>query len=145
ASEPRASGAGNREENVARPFVTIGYAGILNGWTALNADGLFACNNTLFSGKDALEGISTCFLLRKIVERGRTVEDGVRIISLGPRACTTGMLVAGRNAAGAWDARFVEFDHESVAVVEPTHGVVLSTNSRQKLIAGGFQPDANPN
>lgn len=132
-------------EGAGRPFVTIGYAGILNGWTALNADGLFASNNTLFDGKDALEGMSTCFLLRKIVERGRTVDDGVRILKETPRAATTGMLVAGRNAAGAWDARFVEFDHVKLEVLEPKNGVVLATNSRQKLAVGSYAPSANPN
>ncbi|MCK6474995.1 MAG: C45 family peptidase [Planctomycetes bacterium] len=135
------AGEGN---GAGRPFVTIGYAGILNGWTALNADGLFASNNTLFDGKDSLEGMSTCFLLRKIVERGRTVEDGVRILRETPRAATTGMLVAGRNAAGAWDARFVEFDHVKLEVLEPKDGVVLATNSRQKLAVGSYPPSANP-
>jgi hypothetical protein len=123
---PKGDGAG-------RPFVTIGYAGILNGWTAMNIDGLCVSNNTLFSGTDSLEGMSTCFLLRKIAERARTVEEGVKLIETTPRACTTGMLVAGKNDAGTWDARFVEFDSKSTAVVAPVDGVVLSTNSRQKL------------
>ena len=128
-------------ENAGRPFVTIGYAGILNGWTAMNADGLCASNNTLFQGVDAMEGMSTCFLLRKIVERARTVEEGVAILENTPRACTTGMLIAGKNAKGGWDARFVEFDAKSLAVVEPTDGVVLSTNSRQKLpTPDGWKP-----
>ncbi len=134
---PEGPGAG-------QPFVTVGYAGILNGWSAMNADGLFASNNTLLGESDSVEGISTCFLLRKIVERGRTVEDGVDIVRKGPRACGTGMLVAGRNRAGAWDARFVEFDHDSLAVVEPERGVVLATNTRQRLPFGGIAPAAVP-
>jgi len=131
--------------DAGRPFVTIGYAGILNGWTALNADGLFASNNTLFYGKDSLDGIATCFLLRKIVERARNVEDGVALIEKGPRACTTGMLVAGKNKAGSWDARFVEFDSEKTAIVEPQAGRVLSSNSCQKLSVGGYIASAEPN
>lgn len=131
-------------EGAGRPFVTIGYAGILNGWTALNADGLFASNNTLFDGKNSLKGMSTCFLLRKIVERGRTVDDGVRILRETPRAATTGMLVAGRNAAGAWDARFVEFDHVKIAVLEPKNGVVQATNTRQTLKVGTYAPSGTP-
>jgi hypothetical protein len=119
--------------SAGRPFITIGYAGILNGWTAMNADGLCVSNNTLFSGTDTLEGMSTCFLLRKIAERATTVEDGVKIIEDTARACTTGMLVAGKNSQGNWDARFVEFDSKNIAIVEPVGGVVLSTNSRQKL------------
>lgn len=131
-------------ENAGRPFVTIGYAGILNGWTALNDDGLFASNNTLFGGTDKLEGISTCFLLRKIVERARTVEEGVALVEKSPRACTTGMLIAGRNKAGAWDARVVEFDAIKLAVVEPVQGLVMGTNTRQKLGVGGDVPQGEP-
>ncbi|HYF51677.1 MAG TPA: C45 family peptidase [Planctomycetota bacterium] len=131
-------------ENAGRPFVTVVCAGILNGWTAMNADGLVATNNTLFNGKDRLEGMATCFLLRKIVERAKTVEEGVKIIEKTPRACTTGMLVAGKNEKGEWDARFVEFDAESLAVVEPKDGRVLGTNSRQKLPEGSWKPSGNP-
>ena len=127
-----------------RSFVTIGYAGILNGWTAMNEDGLCASNNTLFGGTDRLEGVATCFLLRRIVERCRTVEEGVALIQKVPRACTTGMLVAGRNAQAAWDARFVEFDAEKCETVEPAEGTVLSSNSRQKLAVGRYAPDVNP-
>jgi hypothetical protein len=120
-------------DGAGRPFVTLGYAGILNGWTAMNADGLCASNNTLFNGSDSLEGMSTCFLLRKIVERATTVEQGVSLVEKTPRACTTGMMIAGKNDAGKWDARFVEFDSKSMAVVEPRNGLVLATNQRQKL------------
>lgn len=127
-------------EAEGRPFVTIGYAGILNGWTAMNDAGLCASNNTLFGGVDSLEGISTCFLLRKIVQRTGTVEEAVRLVESSQRACTTGMLVAGKNAAGAWDARFVEFDHKATAVVEPVGGRLLSTNTRQKLTFEGLAP-----
>lgn len=127
-----------------RAFTTIGYAGILNGWTAVNEDGLFASNNTLFGGKDRLEGVATCFLLRRIVERCRTVEEGVELVRNVERACTTGMLVAGRNKTGAWDARFVEFDAEKSEVVEPVGGVVLASNQRQKLSVGAYAANANP-
>lgn len=131
-------------DNAGRPFVTIGYAGILNGWTAMNADGLCASNNTLFSGVDSLEGMATCFLLRKIVERAKTVEEGVAILEHTPRACTTGMLIAGKNNAGLSDARLVEFDAKTLAIVEPVNSVVLGTNTRQKLAVGNYEPEADP-
>ena len=135
---PKGGGAG-------RPFVTIGYAGILNGWTAMNADGLCASNNTLFEGVDKLEGMSTCFLLRKIVERATTLEDGVAVLEKTARSCTTGMLVAGRNKAGAWDGRLVEFDSKDLAVVEPREGVVLGSNVRQKLSGSNGDPAVHCN
>ena len=129
-------------EGAGHSFVTLGYAGILNGWTAMNTDGLCASNNTLYGGKDSLEGMSTCFMLRHIVEYASTVEQGVELIQKSKRACTTGMMVAGKNAAGAWDARFVEYDSKNVAVVEPVHGIVQATNRRQKLVFGDEKPDS---
>ena len=127
-------------DGAGRSFVTLGYAGILNGWTAMNANGLCASNNTLYGGKDTLEGMSTCFLLRKIVERAGTVEEGVALIQKASRACTTGMLIAGKNAGGKWDARFVEYDSQKAAVVEPVKGVVEATNRRQKLTFDASPP-----
>ena len=121
-------------------FVTLCYAGILNGWTSMNSEGLCASNNTLFGGKDTLEGMSTCFLLRKIVERCSTVEEGVALIEKSQRACTTGMMVAGKNAKGEWDARFAEYDSKDVAIVEPKDGIVLATNKHQKLPVLGYKP-----
>jgi hypothetical protein len=140
------AGVTGTEAGATRPFVTIGYAGILNGWTAMNDQGLCASNNTLFSGEDRIEGISTCFMLRKVVERCRTVEEGVAIIERGPRACTTGMLVAGKNAKGEWDARFVEYDAVKTALVQPVAGRVQATNGRQMLAGrqGASNPDPNP-
>lgn len=118
---------------VGPSFITIGYAGILNGWTAMNADGLCAENNTLFGGENSLEGLATCFMVRKVVERARTVEAGVALIEKTPRACTTAMIVAGKNTAGAWDARLCEFDHAQFFVIEPNEGTILETNTCQKL------------
>jgi hypothetical protein len=125
-----------------RSFVTLGYAGILNGWTAMNTAGLCASNNTLYGGKNTLDGMSTCFMLRKIVERAGTVEEGAMLVRNNKRACTTGMLIAGKNEAGKWDARFVEYDAEKVAVVEPAKGIVQATNQRQKLSFDTTSPGA---
>ncbi len=41
-------------------------------------------------------------------------------------------------------ARFVEFDAEKCESVEPAEGMVLSSNSRQKLAVGRYAPDVNP-
>jgi hypothetical protein len=116
-----------------QPFIMIGYAGIIAGWTAMNGQGLCVSNNTYFGGANSLHGLATCFMLRKIVEHAKTVEEGVEILEHTPRSCTTGMLLAGRNKAGQADARFAEFDAEKIVFVEPVNGTVLGTNSRQKL------------
>lgn len=112
------------------PFITVSWAGIINGWTAMNAHGLIASNNTAYGRADSLEGISTCFMNRKIVQFASTVEEGVRIIEQGPRACGTVTMVAGGTPPNAAQ---VEFDHDSVAVRRAEDGYVIATNSHLKL------------
>lgn len=95
------------------PFFTVTWAGIINGWTAMNLKGVIAANNTSGGRDESLEGLSTCFMLRKIVQHASTVQEGVRIIEETPRACGTNMLVAGGNPPMA---AVVEYDHAHVAV-----------------------------
>ncbi len=112
------------------PFVTVSWAGIINGWTAMNACGIIVSNNNAYGGSESLDGISTCFMLRKIAQFAASVEAGVRIIEEGPRACGTAMLVA---AGEPPTAAVVEFDHEQVAVRWAEDGYVMATNGFRKL------------
>ncbi len=112
------------------PFVTVTWAGIINGWTLMNACGVVVSNNTAWGGKDSLEGISTCFMLRKVAQFAHTVQEGVDIIQSTPRSCGTVMLVAGGNPPNAAQ---VEFDHEQVAVRWAEKGYVLGTNEFREL------------
>jgi len=59
-----------------------------------------------------------------------TVEEGVRIIERGPRACGTVTMVAGGDPPMAAQ---VEFDHDNVAVRWAEDGYVIGTNSHLKL------------
>ncbi|MCE5239121.1 C45 family autoproteolytic acyltransferase/hydrolase [bacterium] len=95
------------------PFFTVTWAGIINGWTAMNTKGVLAANNTSWGRSDSLDGLSTCFMIRKIVQHASTVQEGVDIIQNTPRACGTNMLVAGGSPPAA---AVVEYDHEQVAV-----------------------------
>lgn len=112
------------------PFVTLTWAGVINGWTAMNLKGVVAANNTAYGGQDSLEGISTCFMIRKIVQNAATVGEGVQIIQDTPRACGTNMLVAGGSPPQAAE---VEFDHREVAVRWAENGAVWATNHFRKL------------
>ena len=110
-------------------FLTVTWAGIINGWTLMNEKGLVTANNT--SGGDcALEGISTCFLLRKVAQYASTVDEGIAIVEKEPRACGTNMLIAGGSQP---DAAMVEFDHGAVAVRRAERGYVLAANSFRVL------------
>lgn len=115
------------------PFITISWAGVINGWTAMNACGVIVSNNTAWGGTDSLEGLSTCFVLRKVAQYARSVDDGVEIIQSTPRACGTVMMVAGGTPPLAAQ---VEFDHEQVAVRRAEDGWVIATNAFRKLYQG---------
>jgi len=113
-------------------FVTVTWCGIINGWTLMNEKGLVTMNNTGYHAQNAnvLEGISTCFMLRKVAQYAATVKEGVAIVKKGPRACGTNMLIAGGKPP---QAAMVEFDHKSVAVRPARKGYVLAANSYCKL------------
>lgn len=113
------------------PFVTTSWAGIVNGWTAMNAKGIVTANNTSFDGEsDSLEGLSTCFMVRKVAQYASTVEEGVEIVKNTPRACGTNLTIAGGDPP---DAAIVEYDHENVAVRWAENGAVWASNSFKKL------------
>lgn len=113
------------------PFVTVTWAGIINGWTLLNAKGIVVSNNTSFGGRsNSLEGISTCFLLRAIVERAEHLDQGIEIVQKAARSCGTNLLIAsGRPPAAA----ILEFDHAEITVRKAANGFVGAANSFLKL------------
>lgn len=113
------------------PFVTITWAGIINGWTLLNAKGLVVSNNTaLGAPNNSLEGISTCFLLRYLAENAETVDAAIELVKKLPRSCGTNLLIA---SGRGLNAAIVEFDHERVAVRRPVNGFVGAANSFMAL------------
>lgn len=122
------------------PFVTASWAGIVNGWTAMNTAGIVCANNTAYGGTESLQGISTCFLVRKVVQYARTVQEGVEIVKRGPRACGTNLIIAGGHPP---TAAMVEFDHDRVAVRyselpdgEAQGSYVIADNSFRRLADG---------
>ncbi|MFW6164292.1 MAG: C45 family autoproteolytic acyltransferase/hydrolase [Planctomycetota bacterium] len=117
-------------------FVTVTWAGVINGWTLLSERGIVASNNTAYGIHDSLEGISTCFLLRHVVEQAKTVDEGVALVRKGPRACGTALLIASGDPP---DAALVEFDHRRIAVRRPRDGFVGADNSFLRLYRGTEQ------
>ncbi len=119
-------------------FVTVTWCGIINGWTLMNEKGIITANNTAYGGTNSLEGISTCFMLRKIAQYAATVNEGIEIVKKGPRACGTNMLIAGGSRP---DAVVVEFDHEKTAVRRAERGYVLAANDFLVLRRTGLAGD----
>jgi len=127
-----------RPEN-ARRFVTISWAGIINGWTMMNDAGLCAANNSAYSLNESLTGISTCFLQRLVIQNAATVKEAVAIVRKGPRAVGTVMLVAGGKPP---DAVEIEFDHGDLVVRRSHRGSVMAANGFRALgITAAPAPD----
>ncbi|MBI3920529.1 MAG: hypothetical protein HY318_03835 [Armatimonadetes bacterium] len=112
------------------PFVTVSWAGIINGWTLMNTKGIACSNNNSYGESNSLEGISTCFMLRKIVQYSASLNDAERILKTTPRACGTNMLVAQANPA---DAFIAEYDHQAIVLRRAERGYVIASNHFRKL------------
>jgi hypothetical protein len=112
-------------------FVTLSWAGVINGWTLMNDHGIVGANNTSYSGGvNSLQGLSTCFMLRKIAEQATSVAEGIELVQKTPRACSTNLLIAGGDPPAA---AIVEYDHERLVVRHANDDYVLATNSFVRL------------
>jgi hypothetical protein len=113
------------------PFVTITWAGVINGWTLLNEKAIVVSFNIVGGSRsESLEAISTGFLLRHVAERAETVEEGIELIAKASRSCGTNLLVASGNPP---DGAIVEFDHAAFVVRRPADGFVGAANTFMKL------------
>ena len=121
-----------------KSFVTVSWAGVINGWSLMNEDGLVAANNNAFSGDESLAGVSTCFLQRLIIENAATVKEGIEIARKTPRAVGTVMLLAGGKPP---DAVELEFDHGRLVARRAKNGYVIATNS---FCALGYDDPPDP-
>jgi len=112
-------------------FLTLTWAGVINGWTLMNEHGIVTANNTAYAwGRNSLEGVSTCFMLRKVAEEAKSVAGGIDLVRKTPRACATNLIIAGGNPP---DATVIEYDHERFHARPAKSGRVLATNSFLKL------------
>jgi hypothetical protein len=72
-----------REDGYA--FVSVGWAGILGGWTFFNEKGVYVSNNLSWSAKTNPKGIPTLILERVIAQRAASVDEAVAIVRNSPR------------------------------------------------------------
>ncbi|MBM4041387.1 MAG: hypothetical protein FJ290_23035 [Planctomycetes bacterium] len=120
------------------PFVTVTWAGVINGWTLLNEKGIAVSFNIVAGSRsETLEAVSTCFLLRHVAERAGSVEQGIELVTKASRSCGTNMLVVQGNPP---DAALIEFDHARLVVRRPADGFVGATNNFMALYQEGNPP-----
>lgn len=122
-------------------FLTCSWAGIINGWTTLNERGIVCSNNSAYGAADSLEGLSTCFMVRKVAQFAGSVADGIQIVRDTPRACGTNLFIAGGDPP---DAAVVEYDHEQVIARLARDGYVVADNSFVALGRTGYDPEDPP-
>lgn len=113
-------------------FVSVGWAGILGGWTFVNERGLFVSNN--LGGFDKMDphGVPTLILSRIIAQRAATVDEAVAIIRNTPRMRGQALVIgqAGSAANGTvHDAAVVLYDGASVEVNKATNGFAFHTST----------------
>ncbi|MFQ5646790.1 MAG: carcinine hydrolase/isopenicillin-N N-acyltransferase family protein, partial [bacterium] len=75
-------------------FVSVGWAGILGGWTFFNEKGLFIANNLGGGWATNPTAVPTLILERIIAQKAGSVEEAVRLIRSTPRMRGQVMVIA---------------------------------------------------
>lgn len=106
-------------------FVSVGWAGILGGWTFLNEKGLFvACNLGGFWKKNP-QGVPALILLRIMAQQAATVEAAIETLRKTPRMRGTALVLGHPGVPAANippDAAVVLYDAERVEVQKHDRG-----------------------
>jgi len=112
-------------------FVSVGWAGILGGWTIVNERGLFVANNLGGGAAKNPAGIPTLILQRIVAQKAGSVAEAIGIIGRSPRMRGQ-CLVIGQAADAARgipaSAAAVSYDAERVDVRPATDGVAFHTS-----------------
>jgi hypothetical protein len=95
-------------------WMSLGYAGFVGTVTAMNAKGL-AIGEMGGRGEGDWDGVPMSFLLRDVMERASTVEEGLKILTAGPRTCEYYYVLSDRsgNIAG------VQSDARQITILRP--------------------------
>ncbi len=83
------------------PWLSVGYAGLIETVTAMNAKGL-AIGELGGSSEGNWNGMPMTFLMREVAEKAGTVAEAIKIMRETPRTCEFYYVIsdAGRNLAG---------------------------------------------
>jgi hypothetical protein len=119
----------NEEDGYA--FVSVGWSGILGGWTFLNEKGLFVANNLGGGMERNPRGVPTLILERIVAQKAATIEEAVAIVETTPRMRGQALVIgqAGDEARGvAPDAVVIEYDAATVEVRRTREGFAFDSS-----------------
>jgi len=131
-------------------FVSVGWSGILGGWTFINEKGLFVANNLGGFYETNPEGIPTLIMERIIAQKAATVAEAVAIIKSNPRMRGQVLVLgqAGDAAQGRQPhAVVVAYGAQTVEVQPPVDGLAFHSSMftpRAQIARGVAEPDREP-
>jgi len=112
-------------------FVSVGWSGILGGWTFYNEKGLFVANNLGgFSERDP-RGIPTLILERIVAQKAATLEEAISLVKKLPRMRGQALIVghAGDPASRTGpSAALLEYDGARVEVTPAARGLAFHSS-----------------
>jgi hypothetical protein len=106
-------------------FVSVGWSGILGGWTFFNEKGLFVANNLGGFSEKNPRGVPTLILARILAQKAANVKEAVEIIKQTPRMRGQVLILgqAGDPLAGILPAAaVVRYDAQRVEVEDAAAG-----------------------
>ena len=120
-------------------WVSQGYAGFIGTVTAMNAKGL-AIGEMGGRGEGDWDGMPMSFLLRDVMERASTVEEGLEILRRTPRTCEYYYILSDKSRAMA----AVHCDPRQMTVLRPgqQHPRLPRVPDDSVLISGGSRAEA---
>lgn len=121
-------------------FVSVGWTGILGGWTFYNDQGLFVANNLSRGPKDwgtptvtDPKGIPTLILERIVAQKAGSIDEAIKIIKASPRMRGQALVIgqaADEKAKRPARAVVVLYDGDEVQVTEASNGFAFHSSIR---------------
>jgi len=112
-------------------FVSVGWAGILGGWTFINEKGLFVANNLGGFYEKNPKGVPTLILERMVAQKAATVDEAIKIVRESPRMRGQALVIGhpGNKKAGVQpEAAVIQYDGARVEVERPKKGFALDSS-----------------
>ncbi len=112
-------------------FVSVGWSGILGGWTFYNEKGLFVANNLGGFSERNPRGIPTLIMERIVAQKAATLEAAIALVRKGPRMRGQALIIghAGDPAKGIKPSgAVVEYDGSRVEVTRAEDGFAFHSS-----------------